>query len=156
MTRADVGRIEMPHCGEPLLLTKICYALVLLLGAADAIWSTNPVRTGASKPIPFPEAAEGQYRPTQSKCDIMLSIAWACPPPEGRMAINIRRREFIGTLGGAATWQLAARAQQPAMPVVGFLGPGSAQSDNSDFATAIQVGSVGRGEKMAGIAERSG
>ena len=37
------------------------------------------------------------------------------------------------------------------MPVVGFLGPGSAQSDNSDFAMAIQAGSVGRGEKMAGI-----
>jgi putative ABC transport system substrate-binding protein len=50
----------------------------------------------------------------------------------------MRRREFISLIGGAATWSLAARAQQPA-PVIGFLHAGSPEP-NTNLVVAFRRG----------------
>jgi putative tryptophan/tyrosine transport system substrate-binding protein len=61
---------------------------------------------------------------------------------------DMRRREFIALLGGATAWPLAARAQQPAMPVVGFLRSGGQGGSEGDRVTAFR-----QGLKEAGFVE---
>jgi len=56
------------------------------------------------------------------------------------MAIHIRRREFIATLGSAVVaWPVAARAQQPVMPVIGFLS-GRSASESSGVLAGFRKG----------------
>jgi putative ABC transport system substrate-binding protein len=52
----------------------------------------------------------------------------------------MRRREILGVLGGAAAWSLGAHAQQPAMPVIGFLDPRSPNASAIGDVTAFRQG----------------
>jgi putative ABC transport system substrate-binding protein len=71
-------------------------------------------------------------------------MAW-----EGQMSICLRRREFIAGLGGAAAWPLAARAQQPVMPVIGILGSSAEWGSPAAFQQGLKEGGFVEGQNVA-------
>src|SRR5512132_2074142 len=80
---------------------------------------------------------------TAASLGVSLSDVFVARANEGT---RMRRREFITLLGAAAAWPLAARAQQPSMPVVGWLGSGSAEP--------LLIAALHRGLREAGFIDR--
>jgi len=65
------------------------------------------------------------------------------------MSLFLRRRQFIAGLGSAAAWPMVARAQQSALPVIGFLSGGSPFVPSATFRRGLRELGFIEGQNVA-------
>src|SRR5262245_9520948 len=86
--------------------------------------------------------------PSQSACHGHGTV----PLSSGLPGATMRRREFLGVLGGAAAWSLVARAQQPALPVIGYFSGRSLDAEapiRDPFLKALEDSGFAPGRNVA-------
>ena len=52
--------------------------------------------------------------------------------------VQLKRREFISVLGGAVAWPLVGRAQQPKLPIIGYMGQGTPAAEAKRVAAFVE------------------
>jgi hypothetical protein len=89
---------------------------------------------------PRDPASSGAARPAGTRyCSSHATSAAISYPHCSFKELRMRRREFIAGLGTAAAWPLVAQAQQPALPVIGFVSPTAADA-SAGFVAAFRKG----------------
>src|ERR1041385_7480280 len=77
--------------------------------------------------------------------------SWTDTIAEPEFGAGMKRREFIGVIGGAAAWPLAAHAQQAPVPVIGYLdvrGPDQSEEFHRGFRQGLKETGFVEGENL--------